>query len=65
MSWWPWQPKHPALHAYQQSVRGHKTPEPAAVIDLEFDALDHRKARILSIAVLPVTDGWKIGRAHV
>ncbi|MBA4304391.1 MAG: hypothetical protein C0424_09225 [Sphingobacteriaceae bacterium] len=58
MIWWPWQAKHPALRAYQQSVRGLRGQEPAAVIDLEFDALDHRKARILSIAVVPVTDGW-------
>lgn len=59
----PWQKQHPSLQRFNQSVRPIKvdapaTSLPAAVIDLEFDSLNLREARILSIAIVPVNAGW-------
>lgn len=59
----PWQKQHPALERYAKSIAGLRVNQPletcrAAVLDLEFDSLNLREARILSMAIVPVNDGW-------
>lgn len=63
MIFFPWQQQHPALRRFHQSIRAIKADTAvdrtaAAVIDLEFDSLNLREARILSIAIVPVNNGW-------
>ncbi|MDP2187351.1 MAG: 3'-5' exonuclease [Sphingobacteriaceae bacterium] len=59
----PWQKQHPALRRFSQSIRSIRSDSPvertaAAVLDLEFDSLNLREARILSIAIVPINQGW-------
>ncbi len=63
MIFFPWQQQHPALHRFSQSIRALRVEAPvdrtpAAVLDLEFDSLNLREARILSMAVVPINNGW-------
>jgi DNA polymerase III subunit epsilon len=59
----PWQKQHPALERFTKSIAALRLNQataigPAAVLDLEFDSLNLREARILSMAIVPIDAGW-------